>query len=491
MVPGITIAAAPEPAPLRYQPAREVAAPPVTLPEGIRLPFGWPAFPVTPDAASRLQWPDSSVPPGGETARLRLTFAVGDRAKHRIKARIAGSGEIIGSFDARFPQALQLFELELSRGRALAVMREGLTLRLREPGRPVWLLAPVREQATTRSATRVAAISCPPGLQPHLLFVPVHYDALAEFRRRLASVVSIAPFGWNEGCVLDGLRALARGDSHSPFERARRRHWSLFTDAQGRLDYENPRAGVVRDTFDGIEAVLPLADMALQAVDSPVVAAGLAFLAKTRRVDGVLQGGDTLSAEGSYTMGYPLAVLAALRHDRAQAGDARRQFLGRRDRLWSGNAFWLRHRDSGRRTFRNWARGITWHFLGMVRALPYLRQTGIETGEIETEIRRIAQLALGARLQVLTPADLAAAQRAVPALEARLTPDGFLGAAAQGNRGGEALQRSDYRVLAAMAMGLFAQALAAMPEPSAALAPPRPANPGAASPQIASTVRPD
>jgi rhamnogalacturonyl hydrolase YesR len=71
-------------------------------------------------------------------------------------------------------------------------------------------------------------------------------------------------------------------------------------------------------------------------------------------------------------------------------------------------------------------------------------------------------LALGARAGVLTPDDLAAARRTIPALDARLTPDGFLGGVAQSNRGGEALQRSDYRVLSPMAMGLMAQLLVAV-----------------------------
>lgn len=59
-----------------------------------------------------------------------------------------------------------------------------------------------------------------------------------------------------------------------------------------------------------------------------------------------------------------------------------------------------------------------------------------------------------------------ATAKAMAAVTAHLTPDGFLHGAAQGNKGGEALQRSEYRVLYQMGMGLFAQLLAAMADPN-------------------------
>ncbi|WP_437206165.1 hypothetical protein [Planctomicrobium sp. SH664] len=43
----------------------------------------------------------------------------------------------------------------------------------------------------------------------------------------------------------------------------------------------------------------------------------------------------------------------------------------------------------------------------------------------------------------------------------QLTPDGFLQGASQSNKGGEDLQRSEYRVIYQMGMGLMAQLLAA------------------------------
>lgn len=42
------------------------------------------------------------------------------------------------------------------------------------------------------------------------------------------------------------------------------------------------------------------------------------------------------------------------------------------------------------------------------------------------------------------------------ALLENLTPDGMLGGVSQSNKGGEALQRSGYRVISQMSMGLLA-----------------------------------
>jgi hypothetical protein len=50
-----------------------------------------------------------------------------------------------------------------------------------------------------------------------------------------------------------------------------------------------------------------------------------------------------------------------------------------------------------------------------------------------------------------------AAVRALDGVTRNLTADGLLHGAAQSNRGGEALQRSDYRVISQMGMGLLAQ----------------------------------
>jgi len=73
-----------------------------------------------------------------------------------------------------------------------------------------------------------------------------------------------------------------------------------------------------------------------------------------------------------------------------------------------------------------------------------------------------AALALGARNGWLPRGSMVAARRAWKGLLAHLTPDGFLGGASQGNCCGEAFQRSGYRVIYPMAMGLLLQLEAAL-----------------------------
>lgn len=463
----------------------------VVLPAKKRLPFGWSAFPVTHLDPARLIWPRSQAhEPVAAPTRLRLTLAVDDRSPRHVEVALAESGRLVGTFDLRFAHALELFELPLKAGDAADIRREGLALRLREPGEPLWFISPA-----------AGSPHCPPELQPHLLRLTGTPHARVEFLHRLASRGSVMPFGWMEGCVLDGLRELATRDADQRFENARRDHWSLFLDARGRLVYESPRSEIADETFGNIEEVLPIADLALQDPRHRLVDLALAYLDTQKRSDGLIYSGNVVSAEGSYTIAYPLAAIAARRGNQARAESALRQLLGRRDRLWHEGSLWLRHDDRGQRTFRNWARGVAWHFLGLTRALPHLRTAGVPTGEIEAEIRRTAAfvrplqrrdglwncflddpavapdtsgsagiaaaLALGAASGVLTKDDTAAARRTWAALESRLTPDGYLTGVAQSNRGGEALQRSDYRVISAMGMGLMAQLLAALPPEAA------------------------
>jgi rhamnogalacturonyl hydrolase YesR len=191
---------------------------------------------------------------------------------------------------------------------------------------------------------------------------------------------------------------------------------------------------------------------------------------------------------------FPLAALAIARNSDALAALALDQLRIRQARLWHDGALWLRYRDDGQRSFRNWARAVAWYLLGLVRTLELLRDRVIDVADLEAEACRVgnwvqgfqrddglwaayvddpglaadasgsagiaAALALGARIGVLPQAATGAARRTLDGLQNHLTPDGFLGGATQANRGGEVLQRSDYRVLSQVAMGLQAQLIA-------------------------------
>ncbi|MBD2847824.1 glycoside hydrolase family 88 protein [Paenibacillus sp. IB182496] len=180
--------------------------------------------------------------------------------------------------------------------------------------------------------------------------------------------------------------------------------------------------------------------------------------------------------------------------------------MARRDRLIDdAGHLHLRYMRDGRRTFQHWARAYAWYMLGLTRALTELEQLPEELrpddrtmADLRAECVRIAAVAMrhqrgdglwscfvddhtvapdtsgsagiaaalaaGARAGLL-PVDcgaLASAERAFGALLEHLTPDGLLTGVSQSNRGGEALQRGDYRVISQMGMGLLAQLYAAL-----------------------------
>jgi rhamnogalacturonyl hydrolase YesR len=142
--------------------------------------------------------------------------------------------------------------------------------------------------------------------------------------------------------------------------------------------------------------------------------------------------------------------------------------------------------------FKNWCRGVAWYLLGMTRTLAVLKSArGGMADELRDELRRAsawavglqggdglwrnfldehgsaadtsgsagiaAALALGVAEKLLPDANREPAERCLSALRGRLTPDGLLSGVAPSNKGGEELQRSDYRVLMQMGMGLMAQ----------------------------------
>ncbi len=462
------------------------------LPVGKRVPFGWSAFSVGTVPVT-LSVPSMVAPGRNGQVFLRLTTAIDDRQPRLVDVSIAGGGPALGRLDLRFAHAIETFQLPIPVAAVADVVKKGITLRLVEDGPPLWFF-----RAAGRSVGASFAGAIPVEYQPHLVSVEAGASRVAEFHRRFASLASVQTFGWMQGCVFEGLRALAERAPAGPYAAARDAQWRLFLPTRAQLVYENPRSEPVDASVYGIEGGLPYADLARRDPGSPVVDMFVTFArSRLRSTDGVIQDGSTLSAEGSITIGYPLAVIANARGDAALAKVAHRQLQLRNERLWHDGVIWLRRMDNDERTFRGWSRGVAWHVLGVAGSIEPLR-THVDTADLEVELRRAAAwllplqrpdglwscfvddpttgpdtsgsagiaaaLACGARLGVLPPEAGEAARRALASLYTHLTPDGLLDGVAQSNRGGEALQRSDYRVLAQMGMGLLAQLIAEVGE---------------------------
>jgi unsaturated rhamnogalacturonyl hydrolase len=480
--------------------------------EGLRVPFGWRAGVVDrgeQGGAAKLGWSaiDGPLAAEGRAFRLwlRLTTAVSMYEEKRVEVRLGQSGERIGLYDIRFSYALQPFEIELEPELYDRIMKEGVELELVHGSEPLWIVAEVDENNRTRL------------LQPHLLIIseqPSTAERTAAFMNSLESTASIQPFGWVEGCVLDGLLDLAQarrsiGEQQRWLDAADR-HLRRFIDADGELFFENMRGMVADGTIPGIEDALMFAAIAKLWPGHKLNRQVIAFFESTKNAEGVIQDGGTLSAEGSYTIAYPLMVIAVRENRLDYAQEALRQLLVRKDRLVLGEDLYLRYHNGGNRTFRNWSRGYAWYMGGLVRTLIELDEASsagggdwtslsesAEATALREEWRRIvgsalalreacglwacflgesgmgietsgsagiaAAIAMGARHKLNEAAEgIAAAAAAYEALQPYLTADGLLKGVTQTNRGGESLQRSGYRVISQMGMGLLGQLAAAL-----------------------------
>jgi len=165
------------------------------MPDGLRLTRGWHAFPVVPRAApTLLHWHHDGDLSMGERPRLRLSTALDSREEALLEAISLASGRIVARFDIRYAHAFQPFEALISAQAVREILAQGLGLRLVQGETPLWLLHDPHGDAE-------------PALMPHIL-LSSNSDRLQAFRHRLNSLASLQFFGWQEGCVLDGLLCL-------------------------------------------------------------------------------------------------------------------------------------------------------------------------------------------------------------------------------------------------------------------------------------------
>lgn len=451
------------------------------LAEEKRLPFGWTAFAVPVPEADEypmLKWAD--LPSTGE-GRLRFTIAVDLREEIMIDVRLAETGKKIAELDIRFAPVLEPFEIILTEEQTREVADEGISLVMTKGTNPVWFFQVDPDQKEHAA------------LQPHLLFSD-QPGSLAEFYHLMASPVSLQPWGWMEGCVMDGLNDLFHAKGEARFEKALHSHVGYFFDDQNRLIYEDPKSkpndGVVSD----IESTLPHAVIAKLHPDHPVFEKVIAFWMSHQDEAGCVRDGGTTSAEGSYTIAYPMMVIGTQWKDEALIQLSLKQLRLRRERLIHNDDCWLRYRKGGNRSFQNWARGVAWYSLGLVRTLSEYKGDE-DVSDLKSEVERFAKwvsglqkesglwncflhkdvppdtsgsagiaaaLAIAVRNGLLPEEYLKVSEKTFRGLEKFLTPDGFLTGVAQSNRGGQDLQESEYRVISQMGMGLMAQLSAAL-----------------------------
>ena len=476
---------------LRHIPLQVGKAPDLLPESGLTtgfLRFGWKAFAVgnAEGETSHLLGLGDAAPdvPDDAICRLRLTNAIDIRDAYDIEVSTPG-GQLIGRFDLRYAGLYQVQEIPLSPSQARAVLAQGAVLHMRSGGKPVWFFAP-----------SPGASPAPDPVQlPHLLIATPGGDPAAAFEQRLRGRVMLQGFGWQSGCVSEGMLDLAELRRDAAILDAVDRYLAMYFTDRG-VVFENPRSQLLRDEVGGIEEPLPWATLARRQPAHPALEIARAFLVSDAVNKHDLSRGQALTTEGNYTAAYPSAVLSRVLNLPELATLALRQLEARRLACVHEGDIYQRAAMGGRHSrLRNWCRGVCWYYLGMVRTLEALGDENVIASWLP-EIRRVAaflrlhQRADGlwgnvihdpqsavdtsgsaglaaalARAQAAGWLDAdarASAQQTLAGLRSHLTPDGLLGGAAQSNKGGNALQQGDYRVIYQMGMGLKAQLLAAL-----------------------------
>jgi rhamnogalacturonyl hydrolase YesR len=294
------------------------------------------------------------------------------------------------------------------------------------------------------------------------------------------------------GCVLDALYELHQQTADASYLEALQRQLGQFLVDAG-VDYEGPTNNIQVNSFSSIELTLPFAVIAKLYPEHPSIPYALQFLYNHMDSSGLVTDGWATTAEGCYTVAYPLMVIGRQRDDAALVKLAMDQLLLRRDALWMNNTLFLRN-NNGYRSFQHWARGICWYFLGHVRTLiasgqepsaymlDHLRELAAYVASHQTSgglwrnfINDPNQLvdtsgssgiacalALAASRGWIDAAYLDRAAACHTAVQQYLVDGGFLSSVAPNNKLGESEQRANKRTCEPFALGLYGQLHAAL-----------------------------
>jgi len=306
---------------------------------------------------------------------------------------------------------------------------------------------------------------------------------------------AITQFGWMHGCVLDGLYELYAQTGDKSYLEALKKQLRAYLTAEA-VNYESPRNKIAINEFESIELTLPIAVIAKLYPEHPSIDAALEYLESRTSESGLITDGWSTTAEGCYTIAYPLMLIGKQRNDGALMRSALKQLQFRREALWVEESLYLRRSPKGSHSFQHWARGICWYFLGTVRTLIASGQE--PTKEQMTHLQELARyvamwqdesglwrnfitdagqlfdtsgssgiaaaLALAANRGWIDAAYLQNAKTCHVAMDDYFVDGGFLNSVAPNNKRGEKEQRANNRTCEPFALGLYGQLHAALLE---------------------------
>lgn len=327
----------------------------VALPPGRRVPFGWPYWRIASKEQGLFLHLSEVSAHSPSKIFLRLMVALDTRDKRRVLVTLGHTGRIIGSLNIWFASALQIFECTLDASLA-ELKQSGIYLQTDHDQEPLYVLA-----TTERTGSHVFVSPVGRRNQPKEAFL-----------ESLTSLRSLHPFGWMEGCTMDGLYALQKaGRLTKRFDFQERLR--LFLPDSTHLIYENPGTEPSDNVFNNVEAGLPFAVISRVLPLHSSVKLFIDF-AKSRFTNGKLNS-QSLTTEGCYTLAYPLVVVGQALGDSDLYELALLELEARIKFLTSVDAVFQRGQiDGSGRGFRNWGRGFTWFLLGIVRTAAVLKE---------------------------------------------------------------------------------------------------------------------
>lgn len=448
------------------------------LPPDKRVPYGWRTLTIPNDRRGLvLRWNNSGP---FQADRFRFTLALDEREEKKIEVVLAASGRVLGTVDLRYGYACQPFELHLAPKETAAVLKEGIRMRVLDNASPSWIFGENRPTGEGQAF-----------LLPHLLAKEPRSPWSAAFSR-LSSLASLQPFGWLEGCVLEGLSELEKNNSvwRRQAGEAIDQHLNLYFPGDDMI-LETPRSVPSDNRWYSPQATIMVPTLFRRRPSHAIVDHAYAFMTSREPPrDDLSNSADT---EGCYTLAYPMALIAMSRKDDAHVRLALRQLIARKHHLLKEGRLYQRHvPGSGGHADGNWSRGVAWYLLGHARLL---EAVGIDyndaSRQVAEELRRAiewivsfqqadglwpcyaheietgpetsgsagisAAMLLAHRLGLAHSSVTERARSCLKGLQDYLTPDGFLLGVAQANKGGDALQRGGYRVNSQMALGLAVQ----------------------------------
>lgn len=439
--------------------------------EGRSGPKRRPLMALSRDEVTRLSW--SELPVNCDKLELVLNFVV-EPPRHgtnRILVFIAGQAEALVEVDAICTDPYQVLSIALPAEAMADVASLTLELKLANEGF-LWLFAPDADASG--------------GLEmhvPHLLDASLGCDSFLE---RLCSLASLQTFSWKEGCVLDALQVFSDTGKCPEAEKTIRDHLNYFNFPGGDLEYETPLSFRVKNELDTIETTLPFANVARIDPNHRWVDMTMNFWRGLMEANGQVQDEEMISSEGAYTVAYPMTLISKLRGEPEWETIAENLLVETFTRLVQPDGIYLRHYTEGHRTHRNWVRGLCWQMLGHVQVLKlqttpspvllkqlqilaefcatYQLDNGLWACYVdEPDIQPDASgsVGVGAAMAMAATAGFLPDEYMERALKCRagargyLTSGGYLSGASQSNKGGEELQRSDYRVTLSYVLGLY------------------------------------